>query len=241
MLMPRRNAIWRGMTRTLVPGAAPVRRSTARSRLPARATPGGPRGFRDRAPATLCSMSAAEPPPVGADAPEPPRRTLGARLRWVWTRVRLGRRLTLEGRAAAGPGVRIAIARGASVVLGDGVELGERARVEAIGGPVRIGAGTRLGERCTLAATAGIEIGEGCVVGDYVLFADAGPSLDDVETPVRLQPLRTAPIRVGDGARIGAHAAVLPGAQVDDGAVVGSYAVVAGTWPSACSSSALAE
>jgi acetyltransferase-like isoleucine patch superfamily enzyme len=125
--------------------------------------------------------------------------------------------------------VRIAIAPGASVTLGDGVELGERVRIEAIAGPVRIGAGTRLGERCTLAATAGIEIGDGCRIGDYVLLTDSDPSFDDVETPVRLQPLRTAPIRVGDGARIGAHAAVLAGARVADGAVVGSYAVVTAT------------
>jgi UDP-3-O-[3-hydroxymyristoyl] glucosamine N-acyltransferase len=173
-------------------------------------------------------MPPADPPPVGADAPEPPRRTLGARVRWAWLRARLRRRLTLEGRVSAGPHVRIEVAYGASVVLGDGVELGERARVEAIGGPVRIGARTRLGERCTLAATAGIEIGEGCLIGDYVLVADADPGFADAETPVRLQPLRTAPIRVGDGARIGAHAAVLAGAQVADGAVVGSYAVVTG-------------
>lgn len=167
-----------------------------------------------------------DPPPVGADAPVPPRRTPGARLRWAWTRARLGRRLTLEGRVVAGPRVRIAIAQDASITLGDGVELGERTRIEAVGGPVRIGAGTRLGERCTLAATAGIEIGGGCSIGDSVLFADAEPGFDDVETPVRLQPLRRAPIRVGDGARIGARAAVLAGAQIPAGAVVGSYEVV---------------
>jgi acetyltransferase-like isoleucine patch superfamily enzyme len=173
-----------------------------------------------------------DPPPVGADAPEPPRLTLAARARWAWTRARLGRRLTLEGRVAAGPRVRIAIAPGASVTFGDGVQLGERARIEAVGGPVRIGAGTRLGERCTLAATAGIEIGSGCSIGDYVLFADSDPGFEDVETPVRLQPLRTAPIRVGDGARIGAHAAVLAGAQIGDRAIVGSYGIVRGDVPS---------
>jgi acetyltransferase-like isoleucine patch superfamily enzyme len=164
-----------------------------------------------------------DPPPVGADAPEPPRHS---RLRWAWLRLRLGRRLQTEGRATVGSGVRIAIAPGASVTLGDGVELGEHTRIEAVGGPVRIGAGSRLGERCTLAATTGIEIGSGCSIGDYVLFADSDPGVDDVETPVRLQPLRTAPIRVGDGARIGARAAVLAGAQVKARAVVGSYEIV---------------
>jgi acetyltransferase-like isoleucine patch superfamily enzyme len=173
-------------------------------------------------------------PPVGADAPEPPRH---ARLRWLWLRARLRGRLRVEGRATVAARVRIAVAPGASVTLGDGVELGEGVRIEAIAGPVRIGAGTRLGERCTLAATAGVEIGAGCSIGDLVLFADADPGIEDVETPVRLQPLRTTPIRIGDCVRIGAHAAILAGARVQDGAVVGSYAVVR----SAYSSSALAE
>ena len=176
-------------------------------------------------------MPQADPPAVGADAPEPPRRTLRARLRWAWLRARLGRRLTLEGRVSVGPRVRIAIAPGASVVLGEGVELGERARVEAIDAPVRIGAGTRLGERCTLAAMAGIDIGADCLIGDYVLLTDSDPGFADIETPMRLQPLRTAPIRIGDGARIGAHAAIMAGARIGDGAVVGSYAIVRGAVP----------
>jgi acetyltransferase-like isoleucine patch superfamily enzyme len=146
-----------------------------------------------------------DPPPVGADAPEPPRHAFA---HWALVRARLGRRLRVEGRVTAGPGVGIAAARGAAVVLADGVELGERVRVEAVEGVVRIGEGTRLGEGVTLAATGGIEIGTGC-----------------------LQPLRTAPVRIGDGVRIGAHAAILAGARVGDGAVVGSYAVVRGTVP----------
>jgi acetyltransferase-like isoleucine patch superfamily enzyme len=169
-----------------------------------------------------------DPPPVGADAPEPPRH---APAHWARVRARLGGRLRVEGRVTAGPGVRIAAARGAAVVLADRVELGERVRVEAVEGAVRIGEGTRLGEGVTLAATGGIEIGAGCLLGDQVLVVDAEPGIADVEVPVRLQPLRTAPVRIGDRVRIGAHAAILAGARVGDGAVVGSYAVVRGTVP----------
>jgi acetyltransferase-like isoleucine patch superfamily enzyme len=48
----------------------------------------------------------------------------------------------------------------------------------------------------------------------------------DVEVPIRLQPPAPRPIAVGDGARIGAHAALGAGARIAPGAVVGSYAVV---------------
>jgi carbonic anhydrase/acetyltransferase-like protein (isoleucine patch superfamily) len=168
------------------------------------------------------------PPPVGADAPEPPRH---ARAHWALLRARLGRRLILEGGVTAGRGVRLAIARHATVVLGDGVELGERSRIEAVAGSVRIGAGTRLGEGVTLAATGGIEIGARSLLGDHVLVVDADPTFADVETPVRLQRLQVAPVRIGAGARIGAHAALLAGAQVGERAVIGSYAVVRGAVP----------
>lgn len=172
-----------------------------------------------------------DPPPVGADSPEAPRAGLRDRLGWLLLRARLRGRLRTEGRVSAGRGVRIAIGPDAAVVLGDGVELGERTRVEALAGTVRIGAATRIGERCTLAATRAIEIGAGCAVGDFAFLTDSDLETADVETPIRLQPPRRAAVHVGDGARIGAHAAILAGAHVGDGAVIGSYAVVRGTVP----------
>jgi acetyltransferase-like isoleucine patch superfamily enzyme len=48
----------------------------------------------------------------------------------------------------------------------------------------------------------------------------------DVEVPVRQQALAPRPIEIGDGARVGAHAALGSGARVAPGAAVGSYAVV---------------
>ncbi len=172
-----------------------------------------------------------EPPPVGADAPEASRAGVRARIGWLLLRARLRGRLRLQGRVSAGPGVRIALAPGAALELGDGVELGAGTRIEATDAGVRIGAGTRVGERCTVAATTSIEIGAGCALGDFVYVSDSDPGTADVDTPVRLQPLRRAPVWIGDGARLGAHSAILAGARVGDGAVVGSYAVVRGNVP----------
>jgi acetyltransferase-like isoleucine patch superfamily enzyme len=61
------------------------------------------------------------------------------------------------------------------------------------------------------------------VVGDWAVIADAEPTFEDAERPTRLQPLRAAPVRIGDGARIGLHAAVPPGATIAPGAVVEPY------------------
>lgn len=123
-----------------------------------------------------------------------------------------------------GAGARVHIAEGARVELGEGAILGPGSRIEAHGGLVRIGAGARLGERAVLVALSGIEIGEGAVIGAWAAVADAGPTFVDSELAVRRQPVRTAPIRIGAGARVGIHAVV--GASLPDGAEVAPYAVV---------------
>ncbi len=109
------------------------------------------------------------------------------------------------------------------MVLEDGCRLGEGCRIEARGGTVRIGPGAVVGERSVLVALAGIDVGSGSVVGDWAVISDTEPTFDDAEQPTRLQPVRAAPVRIGDGARIGLHAIVPPGATIAPGAVLGPY------------------
>ena len=117
--------------------------------------------------------------------------------------------------------MQVRVTRGARVVLEDGCLLGEGCRIEANGGTVRVGPGAVLGARSVLVAEAGIDVGAGCVVGEWAMIADAEPTFDDPERPTRLQPLRTAPVSLGDGARIGAHAIVQAAVAADD--VVAPY------------------
>jgi acetyltransferase-like isoleucine patch superfamily enzyme len=161
--------------------------------------------------------------PIGADAvvPEAPDR-LGA-FRLARLRIAARGRLEIRGRPRIERGVRVSITRGARVVLEDGCLLGEGCRIEAAGGTIRIGADAQIGPRALLVALAGIEIGAACVVGEWALIADHEPTYEDPERPTRLQPLHAGKVRVGDGARIGAHASLLAGATVAPGEVVGSY------------------
>jgi acetyltransferase-like isoleucine patch superfamily enzyme len=140
------------------------------------------------------------------------------------TRGRL--RVARDVRVAAG--ARVRVARGARVVLGRGAVLGARARIEAVGGVVRVGRGARLGDRVVVVAHAGVSIGARAVVGDWAALSDVAPTWDDVERPVREQPLRVAPIAVGEGAVLGPHAALGPGAVVGAGEELAPYAVLPG-------------
>ena len=161
--------------------------------------------------------------PIGADAVVPEPRDRLERLRLLRLRLAARGRLEVRGRVRVEPRVRIAVAPGARVVLEDGCLLGAGCRIEAAQGTVRIGAGAQLGARALLVALAGIDVGAGCTVGEWAVIADHEPTYEDSERPTRLQPLRTAAVRLGDGARVGAHAALTAGATVAPGEVVGSY------------------
>jgi acetyltransferase-like isoleucine patch superfamily enzyme len=166
-------------------------------------------------------------PPIGADAVVPPRGTrLASRLRLARLRLRARGALEAGRDVHVARGVRVHASRGGHVRLGDGCLLGPGSRIEAPGGTVEVGAGARIGERSVIVALARVTIGAGATVGEWAVLSDAEPSGADVETPVRLQPLRPRPIEVGEGARIGAHAALGAGARVAAGEAVGSYAVV---------------
>jgi acetyltransferase-like isoleucine patch superfamily enzyme len=162
-------------------------------------------------------------PPIGADAVVHARTNRLGGLRLVWLRLAARGRLEVRGCVRVERRARVHVARGARVLLEDGCMLGAGCRIEASAGTVRVGPGTRLGARSVLVALAGIDVGAGCVVGEWAMIADAEPAFDDPERPIRLQPVRSAPVRVGDGARIGSHATVQAGATIAPGEVVGPY------------------
>src|SRR3954468_9272956 len=128
-------------------------------------------------------------PAVGADAVVPPRPGWATRVR-TW---RAGRRprVRLGAGVRVGRGVRLHAAPGRVIVVGEGVALGDGAAVEALRGDVRLGPGVVVGDRASVRADGGVTVGAECVIGAWAR----------VEGPARL----------GDRARLAAHAAVLGG------------------------------
>lgn len=167
-------------------------------------------------PAEGAAAPPAYVPPVTPPAAAPPSGLL-ARLRGR----RAGGRNALLGR-----GVVVDVAPGARLELGDGCAIGAQSRLHVRAGTVRIGAGAVLGERCTLAAHAGIAIGDGAVLGDESVVVDFDHRFDDPEVPVRLQGIEAAPVVIGAGARIGARAAIQRGVRIGERAQVAALSVV---------------
>lgn len=74
-----------------------------------------------------------------------------------------------------------------------------------------------------LVAHAGIRIDEGALVGAGCLICDS----DMHELPLGSDsPVKTAPIRIGKSAFVGARSTILRGVEIGDGAVVGAHSVV---------------
>ncbi len=85
-----------------------------------------------------------------------------------------------------------------------------------------IGSGSWIGEDVNLYSAGPIEIGSNAVISEGAYICTAG---HDVKSAAFA--LKTAPVKIGDGAWIAARAIVLPGVSIGKGAVVGAGAVVA--------------
>src|SRR3954469_25000689 len=146
-------------------------------------------------------------------------------LRTTFARLRSHGRLHAEGRVRIGRGVRFHLTPGAEVTIARGARIGAGTRFH-VEGEARIGAGATLGERCVVAAHERVEVGAGARLDDEVVLINFDHGLGDVERPVRLQGLVTAPVVIGERAVLAAGATVLRGVVVGDGARVQPRGVV---------------
>src|SRR3954471_1740063 len=141
-------------------------------------------------------------------------------------KLRLGRRLVLDGLAFIGPRCAIQIGRNARVELGRWSWLGHGCKVRCHEGVISIGAKTVLGQECTISAYQNVSIGRECVIADRVMLIDFDHGMVDVERPIRLQGIYKRDVRVGNNVWVGYGACILRGVHVGDNAVIGTNAVV---------------
>ncbi len=142
------------------------------------------------------------------------------------------RQLLRNPGVVAGDGVRLgrdvglAVAPGAHLELGAGCRIGERTRIVVNSGHVTVGAGAVIGPRCTIVAHAGVRIGAGARLDEGAVIVDFDHVFDDVELPIRQQPLKATAVTIGARAHVGLGASVLRGITVGEGADIGPHAVV---------------
>jgi acetyltransferase-like isoleucine patch superfamily enzyme len=143
-----------------------------------------------------------------------------------WLKLRLGKRLQLDGLAFVCPGVTLEIAPGAVVHLGRWSWLGHGCKLRAHQGEIRIGAKSVLGQECTISAYQHVSIGRECIVADRTMFIDFDHGIVEVERPIREQGIYMRDVRIGHNVWIGYGACFLRGVTVGDNAVIGTNSVV---------------
>jgi acetyltransferase-like isoleucine patch superfamily enzyme len=117
------------------------------------------------------------------------------------------------------------------IVIGDRVKLDESVRlVAANDATLEIGADTTVGCYCIFNCGADVRVGAQCLFAGfvYVQASDHGLARG---IPIKSQPHRHAPIRIGDDCWLGSHVSVLRGVSIGDGAVIGSKSVVTADVP----------
>lgn len=125
----------------------------------------------------------------------------------------------LRFRALVSPRAEVELAPG--LELGRGVRIGSFTKLKVGEGRCRIGDRTSIATGGFFSAgTAGIEIGEDCLIGPNVVVVGSRYRYQDPNQPLRLQG------HVSEGVRIGSNVWLCSGSCVTDGVEIGSGVIV---------------
>ena len=147
-------------------------------------------------------------------------------VRLGWWKLRLRRRLLLDGLAFIGPGCALEVGKRATVELGRWSWVGHGCKIRAHEGNVSIGAKTVLGQECTISSFQHVSIGRECIVADRAMLIDFDHGVVETERPIRLQGIYKRDVRVGHNCWIGYGACILRGVTVGNNVVIGTSTVV---------------
>lgn len=125
--------------------------------------------------------------------------------------------------------------RGTVIEIADGVNIDSFVKIKPAGGDgdVRIGSGTVINSGCVIYSGNGVTIGKGCAIAANCTFAATNHEIARRDKPIaeqRFMPSRGG-IVVEDDVWIGANVALLDGAILRRGCVVGAGSVVRGELP----------
>jgi acetyltransferase-like isoleucine patch superfamily enzyme len=146
-------------------------------------------------------------------------------LRLAVLKLRFGSRLQTDGLCFICPGVKLEIARGATLRIGRWAWIGHGCKIRVHEGDVSIGAKTVIGQECTISAFQRVAIGRECILADRVMLIDFDHGVTEVERPIRLQGIYKRDVEVGH------NACILRGVSLGENSIVGTSAVLTRSFP----------
>ena len=123
------------------------------------------------------------------------------------------------------------------MAFGPGFTTGYRCRLEIFrfqeGIKLTIGSNCKFGDQVHITASEQVTMGNDCLLASHIFISDTnhGTLRDDPTTAPDSRPLTAQPVSIGNKVWLGENVAVLPGAKIGDGCVIGAHAVVKGEIP----------
>lgn len=123
------------------------------------------------------------------------------------------------------------------VIFGDNVRIGAFSRILAatsfdnVGSYIRIGNNVGIGEFAYLGGGGGLEIGDDCIIGQYLSCHPENHNFGDNHRLIRLQGVTRKGIRIGRNCWIGSKVTILDGVTVGDNCVIAAGAVLTRSVP----------
>jgi acetyltransferase-like isoleucine patch superfamily enzyme len=91
---------------------------------------------------------------------------------------------------------------------------------------LKMGAHVSLNHGCFVSADGGLEIGDYVAIGHGASILTTEHSFQEPATPIKYQPAKFLPVRIGSNVWIGANVTILAGVSIADGTVVAAGSVV---------------
>ena len=121
------------------------------------------------------------------------------------------------------------------MTFGPGFTTGYRCRFEMMGQgkTLHIGSNCKIGDSVHITASESVTIGDDCLFASHIFISDTnhGNLQDDPMTPPDSRELTAQSVSIGNRVWLGEGVAVLPGAKIGDGCIIGAHAVVKGEIP----------
>lgn len=136
-----------------------------------------------------------------------------------------------------GKGVYISALAKEGVSFGNNVGIGDYSRVivstslNDIGSFIRIGNNVGIGEFAYLGGAGGLEIGDSCIVGQYLSCHPENHIYDQLDLEIRQQGVTRKGIKIGSNCWIGSKVTILDGVEIGDGCIIAAGAVVNKSFP----------